>query len=159
MSKYSQGQRSPHPTRLSGSPCARPGLQHLFDILLRLRAPSSHIVTADSDRRHNAQLLGNLIQRGIFWKALECIHDSLLVSHTLKLHYGCWNGKSAESPNKEVTRISPRRPRRRTYCSHAPLCEKIGAPLSGNQQPLIRSAPVRPCQGRAVGCPRHRSHE
>ena len=32
------------------------------------------------------------------------------------------------------------------------LIMKIGVPLSGSGYPLIRSAPVRPRQGRAVGC-------
>ena len=53
---------------------------------MRFCPASSDIGASAPNRRHNAQLLSNLLQRGVLLKPLQSINHGLLVSHKAKLH-------------------------------------------------------------------------
>jgi hypothetical protein len=52
-----------------------------------------HISAAAPNGSHEAQLLGNLVQRGLLGKPLQGVHYSLFVRHGDKLLLGRFEGK------------------------------------------------------------------
>src|SRR5579859_633723 len=73
--------------------CAGPGFERLFDLSMAFGTAGGHISAAAPNGSHKAQLLGNLIQRGLLGEPLQGIHYSLFVRHESELLLGCFEGK------------------------------------------------------------------
>jgi hypothetical protein len=64
---------------------ARPRLQQLADFFVSLGAAGRDVRPSLPDGRHDAQLLGNFIERGVLRESLERVEYGLLVRHVKKI--------------------------------------------------------------------------